>query len=192
MEHAQPGQSTVATPEEFLLCFRQRFKPGKHAVEIVAPHRRIAFKELPEGATISDVLCLVHGGAVDRAWRVADNEIIVQFCDDGACKAYYDAYGNGIRVDGNHVITIEKPSGTEAISMALRQKIDKGVTRVVHVSGIPKDKTFENLLEAASKYSIDHIVWRGNGDEVSCTDLKVSEMKADFCRKPTLGSSSRT
>lgn len=191
-EHIQPVQPTIATPEEFLASFHQRPKVSKYAVDIVPPHRRIAFKELPEAATVSDVLCLVHGGAVDRAWRIADNEIIVQFCDDGACKDYYNLYSNGIRVDGDHFITVEKPTGTEPISMALRQKIGKGVSRVVHVSGIPKDKTFENLLEAAAKYSIDHIMWRGNGDEVSCTSLKVRRMKADFCRKPMLGSSSRT
>lgn len=191
-EEAKPAQSTVATPEEFLASFRQRVKARKHAVAIVPPHRRILFKELPEAATIYDVLCLVHGGAVDRAWRVADNQIIVQFCDDAACKDYYEIYPHGIRVDGDHVITIEKPPGTGPISIALREKIDNGVTRVVHLSGIPKDRTFEAVLKAAANLEVDHVMWRSNGEEVSCTDLKVIRMQADLCRKPMLGSSSRT
>lgn len=137
------------------------------AVRIVVPYRRIAFKNLPEWATISDVLCLVHGGAVDRAWEAGENEVIVQFCDETACKKYFETYSEGIRVDDDHVITIEKPQDTDQITIALKEKIDNGGSRLVRLAGVPNDKTFQDLRDAVAGYAVDHILWHGEVDQVS-------------------------
>lgn len=65
-----PGEKPVVrgirSPEDFMAHWRAMQARG-HAIRIAVPQRRIAFKDLPEGTTISDVLCLVHGGAIDRA-----------------------------------------------------------------------------------------------------------------------------
>lgn len=147
------------------------------AVRITAPHRRILFKDVPEWMTLSDILCLVYGGAVDRAWKVSETEYIVQFCDDKACTNYYDAHSSGIRVgdQGNHFIAIEKPEGTERAPFDLVEKMVAGHSRVIRITGITTNKTLQDLRNVAAEYEVDHIMWRDEVTKVKNTSTHARE-----------------
>lgn len=92
---------------------------------------------------------------------------IVQFCDDDECKKYFDAYSAGIRVDGDHVIAIEKSEGTDQMMLALKEKIEAGASRLVRVSGVPGDKTFQDLRDIVTGLDVDHLLWRAEDGQVS-------------------------
>lgn len=145
----------------------------QNPVRTATPDRRILFRNLPSWATISDVLCLVHGGAVNRVWNETENEIMVQFCDETACKQYYETYSQGIRLEGDHVIAIEKPRGSDRLTTSLKDKIEAGVSRLVLVANIPNEKTFQDLRGLVKDYSVDHILWRAEVDRVSNTSSVV-------------------
>lgn len=144
----------VRTPQEFMASLRAI--QARSGVRITVPPRRIIFGNLPNATTISDVLCLVYGGAVERVWSVVDGEVIVQFCDDGACRRYYEANSNGITVFGDHVIAIERPEDTDQLTAAQRERINQGMTRVIRITGISND-SFSRLCDLTKGYEIDHI-----------------------------------
>lgn len=144
----------VRTPQEFMASLRAI--QARSGVRITVPPRRIIFGNLPNATTISDVLCLVYGGAVERAWSVVDGEVIVQFCDDGACRRYYDANSTGIIVFGDHVIALERPDDTDQLTAAQRERINEGITRVIRITGITND-SFGRLCDLTKGYEIDHI-----------------------------------
>ncbi|KAJ5195251.1 uncharacterized protein N7498_008689 [Penicillium cinerascens] len=144
----------VRTPQEFMASLRAI--QARSGVRITVPPRRIIFGNLPNATTITDVLCLVYGGAVERAWSVVDGEVIVQFCDDVACRRYYEANSNGITVFGDHVIVIERPDDTDQLTAAQRERIHQGITRVIRITGIAND-SFSRLCDLAKGYEIDHI-----------------------------------
>jgi hypothetical protein len=141
----------VRTPGEFMAKARSTLK----GVKIVVPPRRIAFGNLPEGTTISDILCLVFGGAIMRAWSVTEGEVTVEFCHDISCRRYYETHRHGITVFGDHLITIGKPEDTISLSMVQRKLIKDGVSRLVRITGIT-NHLFAPLLDILTGYEIDH------------------------------------
>lgn len=154
-----PGDSPVfrgvRTPEEFMASLRAA--QARRRASAAIPARRIVFGNLPEGTSVSDVLCMVHGGAVERAWSVVEGEVIVQFIDDGACARYYAIHSAGILVHGNHVITVAQPDNTDPLTPRQRERIMSGVTRLVSISGIVNE-AFVNLCTITKGYEIDHIL----------------------------------
>ncbi|OQD67386.1 hypothetical protein PENDEC_c037G03578 [Penicillium decumbens] len=145
----------VRTPEEFMASLRAA--QARRRASAAIPARRIVFGNLPEGTSVSDVLCMVHGGAVERAWSVVEGEVIVQFIDDGACARYYAIHSAGILVHGNHVITVAQPDNTDPLTPRQRERIMSGVTRLVSISGIVNE-AFVNLCTITKGYEIDHIL----------------------------------
>lgn len=141
----------VRTPGEFMAKARSTLK----SVQIVVPPRRIAFGNLPEGTTISDIICLVFGGAIMRAWSVTEGEVIVEFCHDISCRRYYETHRHGITVFGDHLITIEKPEDTTSLSMVQRKLIKDGVSRLARITGIT-NHLFAPLSGILTGYEIDH------------------------------------
>ncbi|KAJ5123542.1 hypothetical protein N7448_009639 [Penicillium atrosanguineum] len=140
----------VRSPDEFMMLVRSLKK-----VNITVPPRRIVFGNLPKGTNISDVICLVFDGAIMRAWSVVDDQVIVEFCDDLACRRYYDANFPGIKVCGDHVITVEKPDDTEVLTDVQRLHIKNGVSRLVGINGIT-NHLFAPLCEVLKCYELDH------------------------------------
>ncbi|KAJ5670127.1 uncharacterized protein N7477_005490 [Penicillium maclennaniae] len=141
----------VRSPDEFMMLVKSLKK-----VNITVPPRRIVFGNLPKGTSISDVICLVFGGAIMRAWSVVDDQVTVEFCDDLACRRYYDAHFPGIKVCGDHIISIEKPDNTEVLTEVQRRHIKNGVSRLVGITGIT-NHLFAPLCEILQGYEIDHI-----------------------------------
>jgi hypothetical protein len=129
---------------------------ARTGVRITIPPRRIVFGHLPEGTSISDVLCLVYGGAVERAWSVYDGQVIVQFTEDGPCRRYFDTHYAGIKVDGDHVITVEKPDNTDQLTVAQQERIENGATRLIRITGLVNDD-FVTLCNLSKGYEVDHI-----------------------------------
>lgn len=140
----------VRSPSEFMMLVKSLKK-----VNITVPPRQIVFGNLPKGTSISDVICLVFGGAIMRAWSVVDDQVIVEFCEDHACRRYYDAHFPGIKVCGDHIITIEKPDDTEVLTDVQRLHIKNGVSRLVGITGIT-NHLFALLCEILMGYELDH------------------------------------
>ncbi|KAJ6113817.1 hypothetical protein N7523_007134 [Penicillium sp. IBT 18751x] len=141
----------VRSPDEFMMLVKSLKK-----VNITVPPRRIVFGNLPKGTSISDVICLVFGGAIMRAWSVVDDQVIVEFCDDLACRRYYDAHFPGIKVCGDHIISVEKPDNTEVLTDVQRRHITNRVSRLVGITGIT-NHLFAPLCDILQGYEIDHI-----------------------------------
>lgn len=148
----------------------QAAKAAANAIRIVVPYRRILFKNVPEWMTLSDILCLAYGGPVDRAWKVTETEFMVQFYDDKTCAKYFDNHSAGIHVgdDGHHLISIEKPDGTDRIDNEMQEKIVQGgASRLVRISGVTPNKNFQAMRDLVAEYEIDHILWLDTVNQVS-------------------------
>lgn len=138
--------------------------PERRVTPILQSPRRIIFKNVPEWATISDMICLVHGGAIERIWSEKEEEVIVQFLDDTTCKKYYETYSKGIRI-GEHVIEVEQAT-CDPVSQKLKNVVNAGNTRVVYVD-IPALRTIGELEEVAKGFEVDHIVYRVEPNKAS-------------------------
>lgn len=132
----------------------------------IAP-RRIAFKNVPEWATYSDMLCLVHGGAVDRIFRGEEHEFVVQFCDEESCTKYLEAYPSGIKVEDDHIIEVVRAPGSDKILPAFTSMMESEASRLVRLAPVPLDKTLQDLHDLASGLTVDHILYNARADCVS-------------------------
>jgi hypothetical protein len=132
----------------------------------IAP-RRIAFKNVPEWATYSDMLCLVHGGAVDRIFRGEEHEFIVQFCAEESCTKYLEAYPSGIKVEDDHIIEVVRAPGSDKILPAFTSMMENEASRLVRLAPVPLDKTLQDLHDLASGLTVDHILYNARADCVS-------------------------
>jgi hypothetical protein len=103
------------------------------------PVRRVVFGDLPEWANISQVLLLVHGGAIERAWS-EDSEIIVQFVKEEQCVAYHETHSDGIayqRADGvESKISVTLPEEGLVDNADLSDRVEAGASRVVCLAGL--------------------------------------------------------
>lgn len=116
----------------------------------LGPVRRVAFGDLPEWATISQILMLVHGGAVERVWA-EDNQVVVQFVDETECLKYYEMHSGGIKyltVDEDEaLISVTMPEEGLPDHAELENRVAEGASRVVSLRGLPV--TFKNSEDLA-------------------------------------------
>jgi hypothetical protein len=136
------------------------------------PARVLLFKNVPDWMTVTDVIGLVHGGAIDCIFRSEMVEITVQFCEEAACKAYLEAFPNGIKVanPGNPTeevtIGVEKAPRGQEIPPPLQVKIGSGGSRLVRVDGILDAATIQALTVRAMEYEVDHVEIRAEKSKV--------------------------
>ncbi|KAJ5762139.1 uncharacterized protein N7511_005521, partial [Penicillium nucicola] len=138
------GFRPVASAKDFMSSFRALRLANATAAAAAAaaepgPPRRLLFKNLPEWATISHVLHLVWGGAIERAWTEISGEVNVQFTDADNCNRYLELYPEGILIkDGDDVIQISielMENDNEHRELASRVSTD--ASRLVYLSGLP-------------------------------------------------------
>jgi hypothetical protein len=154
-----PTMRTVRSPQEFLDSFKAVHTRGFNlGGQRVAP-RRLAFKNVPEWATYSDMLCLVHGGAVDRIFRGEEHEFIVQFCDEESCTQYLGAYPSGIKLEDDHIIEVVRASGSDKITPTFTSLMESEASRVVRVANVPLDKPLQDLHDLTGGMAVDHILY---------------------------------
>ncbi|KAF3403648.1 hypothetical protein F1880_009622 [Penicillium rolfsii] len=126
--------------------------------------RVLLLKNVPDWMNLSDAISLIHGGAIDCIFRSEMTEITVKFCDEAACKAYLDAYPNGIMVhfgDSTEVtINVEKAPRGEDIPPPLQVKIASGGSRLVRVEGMLDAAAIQALTASAMEYDVDHVEFR--------------------------------
>ncbi|KAJ5987797.1 hypothetical protein N7481_003007 [Penicillium waksmanii] len=159
-----PTMRHVSSPQEFLDSFKAVHTRGFNlGGQKIAP-RRIAFKNVPEWATYSDMLCLVHGGAVDRIFRGEEHEFIVQFCDEESCTKYLEAYPSGIKVEDDHIIEVVRVSGSDKILPTFTSMMENEASRLVRLAPVPLDKTLQDLHDLASGLTVDHILYNARAD----------------------------
>jgi hypothetical protein len=141
-------------------------------VEREPPARAFLFKNIPDWMSLSDVIGLVHGGAIDCIFRSEMAEITVQYCEEAACKAYLEAFPNGIKVanPGNPTeevtIDVEKAPRGQEIPPPLQVKIGSGGSRLVRVDGILDAATIKALTVRAMEYEVDHFEIRAEKNKV--------------------------
>lgn len=180
---SNPG---LAKPEDFMAHARDFFSNGglgsvrtgrsttvrDRRVEREPPARVLLFKDVPDWMTLSDAIGLVYGGAIDIIFRSEMAEITVQFCDEAACKAYLEAYPNGIKVanPGNPTeevtINVEKATRGQEISPALQLKIGSGGSRLIRIDGMLDAATIQALTVRALEYEVDHVEFRAEKNKV--------------------------
>jgi hypothetical protein len=134
----------LASAEDFMKSFRALQLEAKTnsdaaAAEEPSPQRRLIFKNLPEWTTVSHVLHLVFGSAIERAWSETSGEVNVQFADAGQCNRYLERHPDGIPIKvGEDVTTISielMDNDDEHPELARRLRAD--ASRVVCLSGLP-------------------------------------------------------
>ncbi|KAJ5585427.1 uncharacterized protein N7459_005227 [Penicillium hispanicum] len=149
----------VREPEEFMAHWRT-MQMGDDFPTLQPPtgfvHRRIVFTNVPAWAKMNDMLCLVHGGDIERIWSEMAGEVKVDFLEAHDCEQYYETYAPGIRI-GTHVIHLDLEV-CEVVSQALRSRIGAGNTRVVYVD-VPVSKTIQELETVAQDLALDHMVY---------------------------------
>ncbi|KAJ5567119.1 hypothetical protein N7535_006425 [Penicillium sp. DV-2018c] len=162
----------LTDPKDFMKQVRKlrELKLQASKATPTGPPRRIVFGNLPDWATKSDILQLVHGGAVEHAWE-GDGEITVQFVNQEACIAYYEAHSNGIIFDNaaqQPAISVTMPEDGQSDHPELLERASKGASRVVCLSGLRpglKGSNGEDILGIVSAPTwegkdFDHIVIR--------------------------------
>lgn len=162
-EPASNSSRGVATPTDFMAAWRAKnFAPLAPVPSI--PPRCIVFKNVPEGAGLSDVLCLVFGGPIESISSNNPNEVTVKFIEADDCKKYYEAVSHGIRV-GHHTIGVELQV-CEPMDQEMKHWVGAGTTRVVQVD-IPNHKTLQDLHDVAKDLDIDHVMYHTEPNLVS-------------------------
>ncbi|CAG8001500.1 unnamed protein product [Penicillium salamii] len=140
--HSKGSRSQgIAAPGDFLAQFHKlrilKEKAAKAAAAGVV--RRVVFGDLPEWATISRILLLTHGGAIEQAWS-EDGTVVVQFVEEKECLDYHEKHSAGIKymaADGNEaVITVTLPEEGLPDNAALADRVAEGASRVVCLAGI--------------------------------------------------------
>lgn len=113
------------------------------------PVRRVVFGDLPEWATVSQMLMLIHGGAVERAWA-DDNQVVVQFVNEPECLRYYEQHSGGIKYlttdEDEALISVTMPEEGLPDHAELENRVAEGASRVVSLNGLAVTfKTGEDL-----------------------------------------------
>jgi hypothetical protein len=144
----------------------------RHVKVREAPARVLLFKDVPDWLTLSDAIGFVYGGAIDSIFRSDMAEITVQFCEEAACKAYLEAYPNGIKVanPGNPAeevtINLEKATRGQEITPPLQVKIGSGGSRLVRVDGMLDAAKIQELTARAMVHDVDHVEFRAEKNKV--------------------------
>lgn len=103
------------------------------------PVRRVIFGDLPDWATVSRILLLTHGGAVEYAWN-EEGTVAVQFVEGAACLDYHEKHSDGIKyvtADGEEaIITVTMPEEGLRDHAELAQRVAEGASRVVCLEGL--------------------------------------------------------
>lgn len=103
------------------------------------PVRRVIFGDLPDWATVSRILLLTHGGAVEYAWN-EEGTVAVQFVEEAACLDYHEKHSDGIKyvtADGEEaIITVTMPEEGLRDHAELAQRVAEGASRVVCLEGL--------------------------------------------------------
>lgn len=166
-----PIKRSVFSPQEFMDSFKVVHTRGFNLGGQKITPRRIAFKNVPEWATYSDMLCLVHGGAVDRIFRGEEREFIVQFCDEESCTKYLETHSAGIKVEDDHIIEVVRAPGSDKILPTFTSMMENEVSRLVRLAPVPLDKTLQDLHDLATGLNVDHILYNARADCVSPLSL---------------------
>lgn len=149
----------VTDPNDFMEQVRKLRKTKELAARaaVAGPVRRVVFGNLPKWATISGILQLVYGGAIERAW-IEDGEIIVQFVQKADCEKYYQDHSDGINYstgDGNQAImSVTLPEDGLRDNAELSARVSEGASRVVRLAGLPsghKDSDNSSILGIVSQ-----------------------------------------
>lgn len=131
----------IAEPDDFMAQFRKLRLIKQKAAKAAAagPVRRVIFGDLPDWATISRILLLTHGGAVETAWA-EEGTVVVQFVEEAACVDYHEKHADGIKymaADGKEaVITVTLPEEGLRDNAELVQRVSEGASRVVYLEGL--------------------------------------------------------
>ncbi|KAJ5234307.1 uncharacterized protein N7469_003475 [Penicillium citrinum] len=153
-----PVRRGVRSPEEFMKSFRSASALGFNLGGSTAAPRRIIFTDVPEWASISDILGLVHGGAVDRVFVQGAGSVAVQFCEEESCQKYIDTYTSGIRIEGA-VIKVAKAPTTDKMIPSLTALINKGASRVVRAGNIPLSMSLQDVHQLVRNLHVEHILY---------------------------------
>ncbi|CAG8383503.1 unnamed protein product [Penicillium salamii] len=140
--HSKGSRSQgIAAPDDFMAQFRKLRILKEQAAKAAAAGvvRRVVFGDLPEWATVSRILLLTHGGAIEQAWS-EDDTVVVQFVEEKECLDYHEKHSAGIKymaADGNEaVITVTLPEDGLPDNAALADRVAEGASRVVCLAGI--------------------------------------------------------
>ena len=177
-EPAPNSSRGVATPTDFMAAWRAKNNAPSAPVPSIPP-RCIVFKNVPERAALSDVLCLVFGGPIESVSSHNPNEVTVQFIEADDCKKYYETVRHGIRI-GHHLIQVEQQV-CEPLDQEMKHWIMAGTTRVVRVD-VPNHKTLQDLHDVAVDLEIDHVMYHTEPN-------MVSELALSFLRRNTANKS---
>lgn len=161
-----PVRRGVRSPEEFMKSFRSASALGFNLGGSTAAPRRIIFTDVPEWASISDILGLVHGGAVDRVFVQGAGSVAVQFCEEESCQKYIDTYTSGIRIEGA-VIKVAKAPTTDKMIPSLTALINKGASRVVRAGNIPLSMSLQDVHQLVRNLHVEHILYNARPGCVS-------------------------
>ncbi|KAK4865913.1 hypothetical protein LT330_009006 [Penicillium expansum] len=146
----------LTAPADFMKQVRLLHLQKQMAPKAVptGPPRRIIFGNLPEWASISCILQLVYGGAIECAWS-ENGEVAVQFVNQDDCTTYYENHSDGIKLkDGDEDLTISIAMPEEGLpdNAELLNRVEEGASRVICLSGLPagfKTSDNENVLGIA-------------------------------------------
>ncbi|KAJ5088291.1 hypothetical protein N7456_011907 [Penicillium angulare] len=147
----------VRSPEDFMKQFREmQVAKAAQASKPLGPSRRIIFKNLPDWAGFNDIMCLVHGGAVEAITKSGEREMSVDFIDPDSCQTYADIHKDGILVH-DQVITVEVGEAPN-LDESVQVMVVEGKSRVVSVE-VPDHTKFAALQEIFSKFDLDHCTY---------------------------------
>ena len=153
----------VRSPEDFMAHFRAlKIANAEKNGKTLQPHR-IVFKDVPDWANLTDIMCLVHGGDIASMTGNGGYEVYVDFVDPEACKRYYDTYSDGIRI-GNEIMTLELGQ-PQKIDQLLKDMSDDGKSRVVYID-VLDGKKFSDLHQTCDKFDLDHLMYHVEPNKV--------------------------
>lgn len=158
------GAVGLSSPDTFMAQWRT-LRAQRIGTAWPESKRQIIIRGLPNEATMSDVFCLVHGGAVERAWTEVPGEmgeVTVQFCKEIDCQNYFNKYSQGIHVSNGLYdadITIEM---TDVLTH------EKEGSRVIRVLNVPRRVSLDAIdkIIHMNVPEIDHLEYRRSTEKV--------------------------
>jgi hypothetical protein len=132
----------VTDPGDFMKEFHKLRKLKELAAKATTTGavRRVVFGDLPLWGTISNILQLVYGGAIERVWT-EDRQVVVQFVEKATCEKYYENHSNGIDYETDEgeraTISVTLPEDGLVDDAELTARVAVGASRVVRLAGLP-------------------------------------------------------
>ncbi|KAJ7122895.1 hypothetical protein C8R44DRAFT_876092 [Mycena epipterygia] len=154
---------------------------GTHrAAALESGARQVILGSVPPGAAIRDLCDQIRGGALEKI-EIVQHTAFVNFLAHTSAAAFYQyALYHGITLDGRRLTVNMKPDQPALTRLVphLAHSVQRGVTRCIHVAGVPDSNTHRIRLVFAHFGRVERLEILDGSATVAYADIRDAIMAA--------------